>query len=91
VTTPLTVTSSVLPGAIADTPYSATLTAAGGVPPYFWTVNGQMPPGLVLNLLTGEISGNPTTDGTFTFTAQVSDHSVPAAMASAQVSITVAG
>jgi hypothetical protein len=88
VTTPLSVATTSLPGATVGQPYSATLTASGGVPPYIWQA-GDLPPGLILNLTTGEIAGTPTTAGTFSFTALVRDQSVPAATASAGLSITV--
>ncbi len=55
-------------------PYSSSLVATGGEPPYtFSIITGSLPPGLVLNPSTGAISGTPTTYGTYTFTAQVVD------------------
>lgn len=88
VTTPLSVATTSLPDAVAGQPYSATLAASGGVPPYLWQT-GDLPPGLILNLTTGEIEGTPTTAGTFSFTALVRDQSVPEATATAVLSITV--
>ena len=61
------------------------LAATGGTPPYFWQLtDGALPPGLLLNPLTGEISGMPmaglaTTSVTFT----VTDSSSPSQTASA--------
>ena len=48
---PLTVTTiSPLPTARLDTPYSATLTASGGTPPYLWSLaSGTLPAGISLS------------------------------------------
>ena len=58
--------------ATVGTSYSAFLFADGGIQPYTWAiVAGALPPGL--RLAGNIISGTPTTAGTFTFTARVSD------------------
>jgi uncharacterized protein (TIGR03437 family) len=62
-----------LPVAPANESYSTLLTASGGTPPYTWSSNGGLPPGLVLNSTTGIISGTPTTTGTYNFVATVVD------------------
>lgn len=55
-------------------PYGpVTLTGAGGVPPYTWSVVGGLPPGVVLDPLTGVLSGTPTAAGTFPFTIVITD------------------
>jgi len=55
-------------------PYSSTLAASGGAAPYtFAIISGSLPPGLTLNTSSGVISGTPTTQGSFNFTAQVTD------------------
>src|SRR5215213_8721601 len=70
------VTDSPLPGGTVGQTYSVILHAAGGTPPYTWSVvTGALPPGLTLNPTTGEISGVPTAAGTFGFTIQVRDSS----------------
>jgi hypothetical protein len=76
--TPLSVTTTTLPPGYIGQPYSASLTATGGVTPYTWTIpaNG-LPPGLTVNMSTGVISGTPTTVGTYPFVATVQDSSVP--------------
>ena len=71
----LTVTSPAqLPNASVNNPYSQTLTAAGGTPPYQWKViSGNLPAGLALSP-GGVLSGTPSANGTFKFTVQVTDN-----------------
>ncbi len=69
----LIVTTQSLPSATVGSPYSATLTATGGLPPYTWSIiSGSLPPGLSLDT-SGNITGTPTTPGTYNFTVQVVD------------------
>src|ERR1017187_7267999 len=68
----LTITGN-LGVATAGVPYSATFGATGGYGPGTYTsvlVSGAPPPGLTLSA-GGILSGAPTGDGTYTFTAQV--------------------
>lgn len=67
------VTLSPAPGALAaatqGTPYTATVTASGGIGTVSYAVTaGTLPAGLTLNAATGEISGNPSATGTSNFT-----------------------
>jgi uncharacterized protein (TIGR03437 family) len=86
-------TASPLPSGTVDVPYSLALSATGGVPPYKnWTLtSGSLPPGMSLSspsdLITGLITGVPTSAGMFTFTAQVSDSTN--ATASTTLSLTI--
>jgi len=49
------------------------LPAAGGIPPYTWTlVSGTLPPGLSLTS-NGRIVGTPTSAGTFTYRLKLTD------------------
>jgi Putative Ig domain len=57
---PLTITTQGLDDSNNNLPYSNTLQATGGTPPYTWSiVSGVLPNGLELNASTGTISGTP--------------------------------
>jgi len=58
--------------------YSSPLSASGGIPPYTYSIVGSLPAGLSLsNTATGAIAGTPTTAGPVTFTAKVTDSTLP--------------
>lgn len=71
---PLAVSSNTLSNGEAELSYSVTLTSSGGgTTSRAWSVTaGQLPPGLTLSS-DGQLSGTPTTAGTYAFTATVSD------------------
>jgi len=70
----LGITTNSLPGGTVGSPYSQSITASGGTPPYTWAVSsGSLPPGLSLNSSTAVIGGTPSSPNTFNFTAQVTD------------------
>jgi len=68
----VTITTAALPGGMVAAPYSQTLLASGGKPPFAWTESGDLPTGLSLDGA-GVIQGTPTVTGTFDFTVQVTD------------------
>ena len=71
----ITLTPSTLPSGQLGTPYSQTVSASGGIPPYAYSITtGSLPPGLSLNPSTGEISGTPSSQGTFNFTVTATDN-----------------
>lgn len=70
---PVVTTVSPLPAGTQSSPYSATLGANNGTPPYSWTqTGGTLPGGLSLSL-GGVLSGTPAASGDFTLIAQVAD------------------
>jgi large repetitive protein len=75
---PLTITPTTLPTATIGSPYSATMTATGGVPVYTWSLSGN-PSWLSINPSTGVLSGTPTgtSGGTANFTVIVTDSQTP--------------
>ena len=85
----LAVTTGSLPDGIVGTSYNQALQASGGSGSYTgWAIiSGSLPPGLGLS--NGNIiSGTPTTAGTFSFTAQVTD-STPTTASSVSLSIVI--
>lgn len=69
---PMVITTE-LPVAHVSRDYRFTLAATGGTPPYSWSkVEGALPEGLDLSS-TGELSGAPSTAGTFSFIAEARD------------------
>ena len=66
--------TATLPPATVGSTYGGSVTASGGVAPYVVAIaSGQLPSGLSLNATSGDISGTPTTAGTFAFTVSASD------------------
>jgi len=73
-----------------DRPYERVVSAAGGIPPYTWTLrHGSLPQGLTLGSATGEISGTPNRLETAAFTLKVADSSKPAKVDTIPLSISV--
>ena len=85
----LMVTSISLPSGTEGVPYTANLQAAGGAPPYTWSLlNGELPSGFNLSQA-GVISGTPSSSGTSMFSMQVTDSESSAQTGIAQLQITV--
>lgn len=71
---PLSVTTSSLPDGQVGVYYYAALEIFGDTTSYAWSIiTGSLPDGLNLGETTGNISGTPTTPGTYNFTVQVDD------------------
>jgi hypothetical protein len=74
VSSEFTITTSSVPSAVTSIPYSASLTASGGHPPYGWNVSsGSLPPGLQLSASTGKLAGLATRAGSFAFSVEATD------------------
>jgi uncharacterized protein (TIGR03437 family) len=69
---PLFISTASLPGAAVGAPYKFAVNISGGRQPYALRIVGALPPGLGL-AQSGEITGTPTSAGSFTFTLQVVD------------------
>lgn len=97
-TSTLSIQTSYLPGGVIGQPYSASIAAIGGTGDYTWSISGSLPDGIARSQVQIQcfkapclqpliIQGTPTTAGTYTFTAQVSDGT---STAQGSFSITVA-
>jgi hypothetical protein len=71
---------SVLPSGTFETYYTNVFSVSGGSIPYTWAVlSGQLPPGhylasdITMSQTGDDLTGTPTTAGTFTFTMRVTD------------------
>jgi hypothetical protein len=73
----ITLNPATLPPGVIGTPYSQTITASGGTPPFTFTItSGALPPGLTLSTTsstTALISGTPFLAGQFSFTITATD------------------
>src|SRR5579859_2846811 len=69
----LTISPTSLPNWTIRAPYSQTLGASGCTGPCVWSTQGTLPPGISVSPLSGQVSGTPTTAGTFQFTVLVTD------------------
>jgi large repetitive protein len=89
----LSVANSLPQKILLNRPFSGRVIAIGGVPPYQFSLGSgsTIPPGLSsVDPSGGQISGTPTTVGSYFLTVNVQDSSAPAQTASANFSITVA-
>ena len=68
---PLRLTSTTLPPAYLGEAYTATFSAEGGVRPYTFSLEGQLPQGLTFQ--GGRITGTPKEKGQFSLTLTVED------------------
>ncbi|MGH9440245.1 MAG: putative Ig domain-containing protein, partial [Terriglobia bacterium] len=73
IVSPLSITSTGVPGGTLGVAYSTQVAVSGGVAPFTYGVTaGELPSGLTINN-SGVISGSPLTAGTYSFTILVSD------------------
>jgi hypothetical protein len=78
-------TGSVLPRGNVGQPYSVTFQASGGTLPFSWFADRALPPGLVLNASTGEITGTPTAATNISFNGTVRDSTQPTNLTSGKL------
>ncbi|MGD0571147.1 MAG: Ig domain-containing protein [Candidatus Sulfotelmatobacter sp.] len=72
----MSIANSPLAPGDAEVPYTATLSATGGIAPYRWSLAaGTLPSGIRLQAATGVIAGMTALAGSYTFTAKVTDSS----------------
>jgi PKD repeat protein len=68
------ITTPSLAAAPSGSSYRFALATTGESSSYTWNVSsGALPPGLILDPITGQLSGIPTTEGRFIFTVQATD------------------
>lgn len=79
---PLSLTCASSSGQVGQA-YVSPLVAAGGTPPYTYSISaGSLPPGLTLDSTTGAITGTPTTVGSYSYTSRVVDSTSASAISS---------
>ena len=72
--TAFAITTSSIPPAVESSPYSTSLLATGGEPPYQWKiVSGSLPAGFQLSASSGALYGSATQAGAFNFVVNSTD------------------
>jgi hypothetical protein len=85
----LAITASSPPSGTTGAAYAGyAFAASGGTPPLSWSESGALPPGLAFNA-SGQLSGKPTTAGTYAFSVTVSDSSQPPQTANTSVGLKI--
>jgi hypothetical protein len=86
----LQITTGNLPQAQQGSAYSEVFAATGGTTPYSWSISAGTPPSGLTMSSNGDLSGMPTSAGTFNFTVMVADASNKTATGNFSVT-TIAG
>lgn len=69
----ITITTADVPSGIAGQEYQTAFNAAGGEHPYTWRLDGDVPPGLLFNATTAQLTGTPTVAGEYAIEVEVRD------------------
>ena len=86
----ISITSTSLPDAIVGSAYQQTVQINGGAAPLQWSVAPPLPAPLVLDKITGVISGTPTAAAPITkYTFTVTDSAAPPASASSDITLEI--
>ncbi len=86
----LHITTTNLPSGQVNVGYVAQTVASGGTPPYQWSIQaGELPAGLILDPSSGSVSGTPTGNGPFEFTAEIEDSAASPQTAFAHLQINI--
>ena len=87
---PLVLVPETVPDRKPGDPFALELTMDGGVGPFSYAVTkGTLPAGMILDPVSGTISGTPTAVGTYRFTVAITDSSPTPVTASAEYTIEV--
>ena len=82
---PLQILTLALPDGLRDAEYSEAIRVRGGIEPFTFSFEGQLPDGLSLNRSTGIVSGIPTTSQFRNFSVTVTDSSYPTTQSFTQI------
>ncbi len=85
---PLIVPSVPSSSTLVNTPYSQTLSATGGAPPYAWTIAGSSVPNGTSLKSDGTLTGTPAQVGDYQFTARATDQTGTSAVGTFEVIVT---
>lgn len=84
----LTIIEDALSVGTVGNDYLEQLQAQGGTPPYIWQIaSGELPIGLIIDSSTGEVRGNPSLQGDYSFQVKVRDQNNVEDMQSFMISV----
>lgn len=86
----ISVVSETLPSASVGSSYAATLRQTGATTPTWYVSSGMLPPGISLST-NGQLSGTPTSQGSFSFTATAEQTGMVAGSGSFTIDVTTGG